>query len=110
MTINYNPEMTITRWTSPTILFEIEEGLNTDDIKSFSLSVYQGGKQMFDKMLPTKVDDTHVSVKLTVNDTSKLKSKERPQTQVRYRMKNDDQFATDIFEFVVKDVLKDGAI
>ena len=110
MTIDYNPEMTITRWTSPTIRFEIEEGLNTDDIKSFSLSVYQKGKQMFDKQKPTNVDERHVEVKLSVTETSKLDAKERPQTQIRYRMKNDDQFATDIFEFVVKDVLKDGAI
>lgn len=110
MIINYNPEMTITRWTSPTIIVELEEGLKADDIYRFSLSCYQTSKQIFDKTTPTKVDDTHVSVKLTVNDTSKLKANERPRTQVRYRMKNDDQFATDIFEFVVKDVLKDGAI
>lgn len=110
MNINYNHDMTITRWTSPTIIVELEEGLNADDIKSFSLVAYQSSKQIFDKTLPTKIDESHVSVKLTVTDTAKLKSNERPQTQVRYRMKNDDQFATDIFEFVVKDVLKDGAI
>lgn len=110
MNIEYNADMSIMRWTSPTLIVELEEGLNADDIKSFSLSCYQASKQMFDKTLPTKIDDTHVSVKLTVNDTAKLKSNERPRTQVRYRMKNDDQFATDIYEFVVKDVLKDGAI
>ena len=108
--INYNPDMVITRWTSPTIIVELEEGLNADDIYRFSLSCYQKGKQMFDKTVPTKVDDSHVSVKLTVNDTQKLDAIERPKTQVRYRMKNDDQYATDIFEFVVQDVLKDGAI
>ena len=98
------------RWTSPTLIVELEEGLVPEDIKAFSLSCYQTSKQVFDKTVPTKVDDSHVSVKLTVNDTAKLKTNERPRTQVRYRMKNDDQFATDIYEVVVKDVLKDGAI
>ena len=98
------------RWTSPTLIVTLEDGLNADDIKSFSLSCYQTSKQVFDKVLPTKIDDSHVSVKLTVNDTSRLKTGERPRTQVRYRMKNDDQYATDIYEIVVKDVLKDGAI
>ena len=110
MNIDYNENMAITRWTSPTLIVELEEGLNADDIYRFSLSCYQSSKQMFDKTVPIKIDDRHVAVKLTVNDTSKLRSDERPRTQVRYRMKNDDQFATEIFEFVVKDVLKDGAI
>ena len=98
------------RWTSPTLIVALEDGLNADDIKSFSLSCYQTIKQVFDKTVPTKIDDSHVAVKLHINDTSKLKVNERPRTQVRYRMKNDDQFATDIYEVVVKDVLKDGAI
>lgn len=110
MNIIYNSDMTITRWTSPTLIVELEEGLNADDIYRFSLSCYQASKQVFDKTVPVKVDDSHVSVKLSATETAKLKSVERPRTQVRYRMKNDDQFATDIFEFVVKDVLKDGAI
>ena len=110
MNIDYKEGMQIMRWTSPTIIVELEEGLSADDIKAFSLSVYQTSKQVFDKMLPTKIDDSHVSVKLTVTETARLKTGERPRTQVRYRMKNDDQFATDIYEIVVKDVLKDGAI
>lgn len=110
MNIIYDENMSIMRWTSPTLIVELEEGLNADDIKAFSLSCYQTSKQMFDKTAFTKMDDSHVSVKLTVNDTAKLKSEERPRTQVRYRMKNDDQFATEIYEFVVKNVLKDGAI
>ncbi len=110
MNIDYKEGMQIMRWTSPTLIVTLEDGLNADDIKSFSLSCYQTSKQVFDKVLPTKIDDSHVSVKLTVNDTSRLKTGERPRTQVRYRMKNDDQYATDIYEIVVKDVLKDGAI
>ena len=110
MEINYGEGMEIMRWTSPTLIIPLEEGLNADDIYRFSCSCYQTSKQIFDKTTMTKIDDSHVAVKLTVNDTSKLKPEERPRTQVRYRMKNDDQFATDIFEFVVKDVLKDGAI
>lgn len=110
MNIEYKEGLEIMRWTSPTLIVELEEGLSADDIKAFSLSCYQTSKQVFDKTVPTKIDDTHVSVKLHVNDTAKLKTNERPRTQVRYRMKNDDQFATDIFEVVVKDVLKDGAI
>ena len=110
MEINYGEGMEIMRWTSPTLIVKLEDGLNADDIYRFSLSCYQTSKQMFDKTVPVKIDDSHVAVKLTVNDTQKLRPEERPRTQVRYRMKNDDQFATDIFEFVVKDVLKDGAI
>ena len=110
MNITYGEGMEIMRWTSPTLIVELEEGLSADDIKAFSLSCYQTSKQVFDKTLFAKIDDSHVSVKLTVNDTQRLKSEERPRTQVRYRMNNDDQFATEIFEFVVKNVLKDGAI
>lgn len=110
MNIEYKEGMQIMRWTSPTLIIKLEDGLNADDIAAFSLVVKQTGKTIFDKPTFTKIDEGTVAVKIPATDTQRLKASERPQTQVRYKMKDNDQFATDIFEFVVKDVLKDGLI
>lgn len=111
MTVKYNPnDMWLRRWTSADVLVELEEGVKPEDIAAFSLVVYQAGNQVLDKPLFTEHDDKTLLVKITATETQRLKVNERPQTQVRYKTKDNEQYATDIFEFVVKDVLKDGTL
>lgn len=111
--IKYNKDMTITRYTTPTIEIDLEDGATINGIQAFSFIVKQRG-QIRAERTASKIakgsTENSVIVKLTSSETASLNTTERPQTQVRYRRSNGDEYATEIFEFDVLDVLKDSTI
>ena len=109
---NNNRTMQITRGTTPTILINIKDNLDMDNIQQVWVYISQQNKVKVDKQIADIQIDTEkkqISVKLTQEDTLALKAGEGF-FQIRVLLNDGTALATVANKILVVEIYKDGVM
>lgn len=109
---NNNRTMQITRGTTPTILINIKDNLDMDNIQQVWVYISQQNKVKVDKQIADVQIDTEkkqISVKLTQEDTLALKAGEGF-FQIRVLLNDGTALATVANKILVVEIYKDGVM
>lgn len=99
------------RGTTPTLNFNFEFNLDEVDITEFYITFSQRNQIVFEKQLADlEISENKVTVQLTQQDTLKLMGSAVVYIQARFKIGEDQVYATNVVTTSANAILKDGEL